>query len=359
MWDDRRLYLLVIVKDAKISAVATQPWEHDSVEFFFDELADRGGGYDANDSQVRINCQGALTGAGALDAERVEVAVKATEDGYRVEVAVAPVALVLKEQAKLGFELQINDDPGLGARRAIMKWHHADNESWRDTSKFGTLVLSNNWDGTAPAVADRANDSGERTSGENDASRVQPALSVEQRVPDWAADAIFYQIFPERFRNGDPSNDPTRESLEDANTVPESWTITRWTSDWYARSAWERKLGEDFYENGVFHRRYGGDLARRHQPTRLPGEVRHQHDLFQSRVLRSIAAQVRRQHLSPRRSVLWSRPGGDLALMETETSDPQTWKWTAARSVVLGSDPRSARQEDPRDHRRRFQPYRS
>jgi len=27
-------------------------------------------------------------------------------------------------------------------------------------------------------------------------------------TPDWAKDGIFYQIFPERFRNGDPSNDP-------------------------------------------------------------------------------------------------------------------------------------------------------
>jgi len=27
-------------------------------------------------------------------------------------------------------------------------------------------------------------------------------------VPDWVADAVFYQIFPERFANGDPSNDP-------------------------------------------------------------------------------------------------------------------------------------------------------
>ena len=33
-------------------------------------------------------------------------------------------------------------------------------------------------------------------------------------VPAWAADAVFYQIFPERFCNGDKSNDPTRESLE-------------------------------------------------------------------------------------------------------------------------------------------------
>ncbi|HEY9856339.1 MAG TPA: alpha-amylase family glycosyl hydrolase, partial [Stenomitos sp.] len=27
-------------------------------------------------------------------------------------------------------------------------------------------------------------------------------------TPDWAKNAVFYQIFPERFANGDPSNDP-------------------------------------------------------------------------------------------------------------------------------------------------------
>lgn len=27
-------------------------------------------------------------------------------------------------------------------------------------------------------------------------------------IPDWVSDTIFYQIFPDRFRNGDPANDP-------------------------------------------------------------------------------------------------------------------------------------------------------
>src|SRR5436190_17687416 len=40
------------------------------------------------------------------------------------------------------------------------------------------------------------------------------ATPVAPTVPAWAADAIYYQIFPERFCNGDTSNDPTRESLE-------------------------------------------------------------------------------------------------------------------------------------------------
>ncbi len=28
------------------------------------------------------------------------------------------------------------------------------------------------------------------------------------RTPDWVKHAVFYQIFPDRFANGDPSNDP-------------------------------------------------------------------------------------------------------------------------------------------------------
>lgn len=35
-----------------------------------------------------------------------------------------------------------------------------------------------------------------------------PCFAQQVRVPDWVQDAIFYQIFPERFANGDPSNDP-------------------------------------------------------------------------------------------------------------------------------------------------------
>ena len=50
--------------------------------------------------------------------------------------------------------------------------------------------------------------------------QVQP--DVSRFVPDWVAEAVFYQIFPDRFRNGDPDNDPTRESLEDVASIPEA-----------------------------------------------------------------------------------------------------------------------------------------
>ena len=90
--------------------------------------------------------------------------------------------------------------------------------------------------------------------------RVDAASLNSETVPAWAADAIFYQLFPERFYNGDKSNDPTRESLESPDSVPKSWAISPWTGEWYARADWEKEEGPSFFENGVFDRRYGGDL---------------------------------------------------------------------------------------------------
>jgi cyclomaltodextrinase len=40
-------------------------------------------------------------------------------------------------------------------------------------------------------------------------------------VPDWVHDAVVYQIFPERFHNGDPGNDPD-------DTLPWNEPLTRW-----------------------------------------------------------------------------------------------------------------------------------
>jgi glycosidase len=36
----------------------------------------------------------------------------------------------------------------------------------------------------------------------------QTVYSADFKVPEWAADAVYYYIFPDRFRNGDKSNDP-------------------------------------------------------------------------------------------------------------------------------------------------------
>ncbi|OGU34850.1 MAG: alpha-amylase [Ignavibacteria bacterium GWB2_35_6b] len=81
------------------------------------------------------------------------------------------------------------------------------------------------------------------------------------RVPEWAKHAVWYQIFPERFNNGDTLNDPKPIDMEGGwpYQTPEEWHTTPWTSDWYKFQPWEKTNGHDFYWNAGT-RRYGGDL---------------------------------------------------------------------------------------------------
>ena len=52
--------------------------------------------------------------------------------------------------------------------------------------------------------------------------------------PEWATSAVWYQIFPERFCNGDTTNDPTVATLKGSYPHDEqsAWQIHPWTSDW-------------------------------------------------------------------------------------------------------------------------------
>jgi cyclomaltodextrinase / maltogenic alpha-amylase / neopullulanase len=158
---------------------------------------------------------------------------------------------------------------------------------------------------------------------------------TSQTVPAWAADAVFYQIFPERFCNGDKSNDPTRESLESPDLVPKSWAITPWTGDWYARSDWEKERGPNFFENGVFDRRYGGDLqgviSKLDYLSGLGINVIYLNPVFYARSLHKYDGSSF-HHVDP---YFGPNPAGDLKLMATESSDPASWKWTAADKLFL------------------------
>ena len=62
-------------------------------------------------------------------------------------------------------------------------------------------------DGESRAVLDRAGTHAEPL-GDPEPFRFDAAAQVSFRTPDWVKDGIFYQIFPERFANGNPDNDP-------------------------------------------------------------------------------------------------------------------------------------------------------
>ena len=153
--------------------------------------------------------------------------------------------------------------------------------------------------------------------------------------PEWAAEAIFYQIFPERFRNGDPKNDPTRESLETPVAAGADWKISPWTADWYARDEWEKALGPNFYKHGVFERRYGGDLQgvidKLDYLTDLGINAIYFNPVFYARSMHKYDGSSF-HHIDP---FFGPDPQGDLATIAKETADPKTWKWTAADKLFL------------------------
>ena len=84
--------------------------------------------------------------------------------------------------------------------------------------------------------------------------------SFAQSVPEWAKGVVWYQIFPERFANGDKSNDPKADKVFIfSDYKPDNWKVTQWTSNWFSRQQWEKnKTGKTRYH--FYERRYGGDI---------------------------------------------------------------------------------------------------
>jgi len=157
---------------------------------------------------------------------------------------------------------------------------------------------------------------------------------LSPEIPYWAADAVWYQIFPERFANGDPSNDPTRDSLEFPVRPPASWRISPWTADWYAMDDWEKEMGGGFYTS-VFDRRYGGDLQgvidRLDYLRDLGINVIYFNPVFWARSMHKYDGNSF-HHVDPH---FGPDPQGDFRLIATETADPATWHWTAADRLFL------------------------
>lgn len=150
-------------------------------------------------------------------------------------------------------------------------------------------------------------------------------------TPEWAKHVVWYQIFPERFRNGDPGNDPTRERVKG----PEGWEISPWTGDWYQQADWEKSMGESF-RKGVFHRRYGGDLQgiidKLDYLKDLGVGALYMNPVFDAISLHKYDASY--YHHVDR--FFGPDPEGDVAIMEEEDpNDPSTWQWTSADKLYL------------------------
>jgi glycosidase len=156
--------------------------------------------------------------------------------------------------------------------------------------------------------------------------RQQIRMSFE--TPDWAKHAVWYQIFPERFRNGNPGNDPPR-------TVP-------WTHAWYKpyrpADAKDTRAGRGFVERGdfnsfIYDRRYGGDFQgiREKLPylRELGVTAIYLNPIFLAESLHKYDASDFR-HVDDYFGVR-----GSLEKIQGESTDPGTWQWSESDRVFL------------------------
>ncbi|MEK7671087.1 MAG: alpha-amylase family glycosyl hydrolase, partial [Bacteroidota bacterium] len=153
----------------------------------------------------------------------------------------------------------------------------------------------------------------------------------------WAKEAVWYQIFPERFRNGDKNNDPTVNDIRGSWPHDElkEWHISSWTGDWYTLQPWEEANGKGFYYNAQL-RRYGGDLQgvidKLDYLKKLGINAIYLNPIFESPSLHKYDATMY-HHVD---NNFGPDPEGDRRIWSSENpADPKSWKWTSADKRFL------------------------
>ncbi len=166
----------------------------------------------------------------------------------------------------------------------------------------------------------------------------QDQITVKETVPQWAKSAVWYQIFPERFRNGDPTNDPKLKDIigADPAEMPKEWQIHPWGSDWHKLQPYEVKNGEPELWKHILRRRYGGDfqgiIDKLDYIKQLGFNAIYLNPVFDSPSLHKYDG-ASYHHADPN---FGPDPEGDRRLIESENPlDPSTWVWTKADELLL------------------------
>ncbi len=256
-----------------------------------------------------------------IDNDRIRVRVSALEGD--VKEAVAGVYVGEGNEGAHAFPMRkVATAGGYDVFEAVVMADGRDEIRYAISASDGSARVIIDEDG----VRDR---SGQGTGDVNPFVVAAPSFDV----PEWAADAVWYQIFPERFRNGDTSNDPGQFDYE---------LLVGWTTNWWDVLEGETppdSMSDNFY-NGtgdVWDRRYGGDLQGVRE--KLPylkelginaiyfnpifeGESMHKYDTADFR------------HIDDNFGVL-DESGVYPPNFEGETADPDTWVWSPSDKVFL------------------------
>ncbi len=147
MWDKDNLYVLVDVTDTMLRHDPAIPWQlSDGVEIYIDGDNAKPPGYGEFDVQYAFNWDQTAPTLKEMKHSRmdgVRFAQAITDKGYRLEMAIPWSTLNAKPApgAKLGFDVQVNDNRGGNDRAAKISWNDRDDRAWQSPQVFGTATL--------------------------------------------------------------------------------------------------------------------------------------------------------------------------------------------------------------------------
>jgi glycosidase len=150
---------------------------------------------------------------------------------------------------------------------------------------------------------------------------VPVSQEVVFKTPEWARHAVWYQIMLDRFRNGNPDNDPQ--------------PVRPWTSEWFTPSPWEGQDGQTFYKHYVFDRFYGGDFDG------LEDKLPYLKELGVNALYLLPIFKASSNHKYNTTNYIHvddhfgTRGDYDAVAAQEDLTDPATWKWTASDERFL------------------------
>ncbi len=169
-------------------------------------------------------------------------------------------------------------------------------------------------------------------------ANAQNAGTPPDQPPAWAKNAIWYQIFVERFNNGDQKNDPKPDDINIPplkQIAPPGWSITPWTHNWFEQEDWARATNKPFMDN-LQYRRYGGDLQG------VMNKLDYLQELGITAIFINPVNDAPSLHKYDARSYhhvdvnFGPDPKGDRQIIALENPvDTATWKWTSADKLFL------------------------
>lgn len=146
-WDYRALHLRISVDDDKFLIDSPHIWEDDGIEVYMDMDGSRLSRYDQlNDHHLLFRWGNPGVKYGPHSAPRraqLHFNMKKLGNSYVLEASIPWQTLGVRPQAGLrfGLDIHINDDDNGQRRDGKLTWHDRRDESWRNPSMLGRVVL--------------------------------------------------------------------------------------------------------------------------------------------------------------------------------------------------------------------------